>query len=212
MADDTQEDRDEDQAPPGSPEGELTAKQRQFVQEYLVDFNATQAAIRAGYSERTADVQGPRLLGRPHVAAALALARDALLRRTEVTADRTLQHMARMAFSDLRGAFRPDGSLMRPDEWDDATAAHIGSVEVVTRNAGEGTVEYVSKIRAVDKRAATADIARVLGMFRDSLDVRHAGTVFFTPQWVAVQGAILRALEPFPEARAAVLAALEGIA
>ncbi len=120
--------------------------------------------------------------------------------------------MSRMAFSDLRGAFRPDGSLMRPDEWDDATAAHISSVEVVTRNAGEGAVEHVAKIRAVDKRAATADIARVLGMFRDSLDVRHAGTVFFTPQWVAVQGAILRALEPFPEARAAVLAALEGIA
>ena len=212
MADDTQEDRDEDQTPPGSPEGELTAKQRQFVQEYLVDFNATQAAIRAGYSEHTADVQGPRLLGRPRVAAALQLARDALVRRTEVTAERTLQHMSRMAFSDLRGAFRPDGSLMLPHEWDDATAAHIGSVEVVTRNAGEGAVEYVSKIRAVDKRAATADIARVLGMFRDSLDVRHAGTVFFTPQWVAVQGAILRALEPFPEARTAVLAALEGIA
>ena len=210
MADDTQEGPDEDQAPTGG-EGGLTAKQRQFVQEYLVDFNATQAAIRAGYSEHTADVQGPRLLGKPHVAAALKLGRDALIRRTEVTADRTLQHMARMAFSDLRGAFRSDGTLMRPEEWDDTTAAHIGSVEVVTRSAGEGQVEYVSKIRAVDKRAATADIARVLGMFRDSLDVRHAGTVFFTPQWVTVQGAILRALEPFPDARAAVLAALEGV-
>ena len=192
-------------------DGELTARQMQFVREYLVDHNAKQAAIRAGYSEPTAEQQGSRLLSNRKVAAALRLGQDALSRRTEITAERVMGQMGRLAFGDLRGAFHPVGRLKRPEEWDDDTAAFIGSIEVVTRSAGEGAVEHVAKIRSVDKRAATADLARCLGMFRDSMEVKHTGTVFLTPQWVAVQAAILRALEPFPDAKAAVLAALDGI-
>ena len=192
-------------------DGELTARQMQFVREYLVDHNATQAAIRAGYAAASATVQGARLLANAKVAAALRLGQDALSRRTELTAERVMGQMGRLAFGDLRGAFHPDGRLKRPEEWDDDTAAFIGSIEVVTRSAGEGAVEHVAKIRSVDKRAATADLMRCLGMFRDSMEGRHPATVSLPPQGVAVQAAILRALEPCPDARAAVLAALDGI-
>ncbi len=68
----------------------MTPKQTCFVQEYLIDLNATQAAIRAGYSTHTADVQGPRLLGNVGVAAAIQAAQTALSERLEVTAERVV--------------------------------------------------------------------------------------------------------------------------
>ena len=68
----------------------MTPKQARFVQEYLIDPNATQAAIRAGYSKKTADVQGPRLLGNVGVAAAIQVGQAALSDRLGVTADRVV--------------------------------------------------------------------------------------------------------------------------
>jgi phage terminase small subunit len=70
---------------------ELTAKQRCFVDEYLVDLNATQAAIRAGYSERTANEQGSRLLANVSVAAAVQKAMDARAEKVGVSAQYVLQ-------------------------------------------------------------------------------------------------------------------------
>ncbi len=69
----------------------LTPKQEVFVREYLVDLNATQAAIRAGYSAATAEVQGHQLLKKTLVAAAVQAAMDARSARTEITADYVLQ-------------------------------------------------------------------------------------------------------------------------
>ncbi len=68
----------------------MTPRQTRFVQEFLLDLNATQAAIRAGYSAHTADVQGPRLLGNVGVAAAIQAAQTALSERLEVTAERVV--------------------------------------------------------------------------------------------------------------------------
>ncbi len=63
----------------------MTPKQERFVQEYMLDLNATQAAIRAGYSAHTADVQGPRLLGNVGVAAAIQAAQAEFRERMEVS-------------------------------------------------------------------------------------------------------------------------------
>tara|TARA_R110000851_G_scaffold330722_2_gene503890 strand:+ start:336 stop:794 length:459 start_codon:yes stop_codon:yes gene_type:complete len=68
----------------------LTAKQQRFRDEYLVDLNATQAAIRAGYSEKTADQQGCRLLTNVKVAAAIAAAQADRSERTEISQDYVL--------------------------------------------------------------------------------------------------------------------------
>lgn len=70
--------------------GKLTPKQERFVAEYLIDLNATQAAIRAGYSEKTAEVQGPRLLGNVRVAEAIKAAQTARAERVNVTQDYVL--------------------------------------------------------------------------------------------------------------------------
>ena len=68
----------------------LTAKQQRFVAEYLIDLNATQAAIRAGYSEKTAYSIGQENLTKPEIAAAVAAAQAERSERTEVTQDYVL--------------------------------------------------------------------------------------------------------------------------
>jgi phage terminase small subunit len=79
----------------------LTDKQRRFVDEYLVDLNATQAAIRAGYSERTANEQGNRLLAKVSVAAAIQDAMKRREKRTQITADMVLKRWWDMANVDV---------------------------------------------------------------------------------------------------------------
>lgn len=78
----------------------LTEKQKRFVEEYLVDLNATQAAIRAGYSAKTADRIGPELLGKTCVSAEIQRAIQARQQRTEITQDMVLRELAKVAFSN----------------------------------------------------------------------------------------------------------------
>lgn len=78
----------------------LTPKQERFVQEYLVDLNATAAARRAGYSTRTADRIGPELLGKTCVSAAIQEARKAREQRTEITQDYVLQKLKEITDQD----------------------------------------------------------------------------------------------------------------
>lgn len=80
----------------------LPPKQQRFVLEYIVDLNATQAAIRAGYSARTAEQQGPRLLGNVGVSAAIAAALEQRSKRTEITADRVLAETWALLTADPR--------------------------------------------------------------------------------------------------------------
>lgn len=78
----------------------MTPKQEAFVREYLIDLNATQAAIRAGYSEKTAHVIGHENLSKPEIAEAIAAAMNSRSDRTEVTADMVLNELAMLAFYD----------------------------------------------------------------------------------------------------------------
>ena len=145
----------------------LAAGQARFAEENLVDLNAKQAAIRAGYSPRTAEAQGSRLLSHVKVQRVVTGRMAERSKRTEVTADRVLLEIARLAFSDLRRLFHEHGRLKHPKEWDDDTAASVASVEVVTRNLGDGTVEYVRKIKLWDKGRALEQLCRLLGLYQN---------------------------------------------
>ena len=101
----------------------LTPKQKAFVSEYLIDLNATQAAIRAGYSPKTANEQGARLLANVSIAQTIQKAMQDREQRTEITQDRVLQEYARLAFYDPRKLFQPDGTP-KPIEALDDDAAH----------------------------------------------------------------------------------------
>ncbi len=94
----------------------LTPKQERFVAEYLVDLNATQAAVRAGYSPKDADVQGPRLLGYVGIAAAIAEGKAKAIAKTGITAERVLAELEAVAFSDVDNHFVDDaGNLHNVD-------------------------------------------------------------------------------------------------
>lgn len=82
----------------------LTDKQTAFVREYLVDLNATQAAIRAGYSERTASRIGPQLLGKTWVREAIEKAQAKRARRVEVTQDYVLSNLVEVVERTMQRA------------------------------------------------------------------------------------------------------------
>jgi phage terminase small subunit len=81
----------------------LTDKQQRFVEEYLIDLNATKAAIRAGYSAKTANEQGSRLLANVSVFAAVSAAQEERSKRTAITADQVLQELWAIASADTNG-------------------------------------------------------------------------------------------------------------
>lgn len=155
----------------------LTDKQTRFVNEYLVDLNATQAAIRAGYSRDTAHSIGHENLTKPKIVEAIAEVQAERSARTAVTSDQVLREMAWLAFSDIRRVFGPTGGLLPPDSWDDATAATVSSIKVVVRpngpvgENGEREVEHVHEIKFWDKNSALEKLCKHLGMFRDRLEL-----------------------------------------
>lgn len=129
----------------------LPPKQRRFVQEYLADLNATQAAIRAGYSARTAAAQGARLLTKVKVQDALQDAQKRREKRTEITADRVLTELAKIAFSDLTDfvEFGPEGIKIKPsDQVDGAALSEVS--EMVTMAATTTSVKLHPKMRALE--------------------------------------------------------------
>ena len=95
----------------------LNAKQARFVEEYLIDLNATQAAIRAGYSEKTAKSQGQRLLTNVDVAKLLSEAQASRSDRVQIDADWVLTRLASEATADLADLYTDDGALLPVRDW-----------------------------------------------------------------------------------------------
>lgn len=158
----------------------LTPKQARFVQEYLVDLNASKAALRAGYSAKTAPSTGHENLQKPEIQAAISEAQAKRAKRTEITQDRVLQELAKLGFSDIRNIFGPDGELKSPADMDDNVSASVASIEVVLRAVpgSNGEVEKVAKIKSWDKLGALTQLGRHLGMFTDKTETK--GTFTFT--------------------------------
>lgn len=117
----------------------LNDKQRRFVDEYLVDCNATQAAIRAGYSAKTAANIGHENLRKPEIAQAIQEGLEAASVRTGVTLDRVLLELARIAFSDVRkvASWGANGAILRESNTiEDDAAAAIAEVSQTTGQFG----------------------------------------------------------------------------
>lgn len=147
----------------------LAPKHARFVAEYRKDLNATQAAIRAGYSRKTARAQGARLLTDADIAGAIAQQAAAALERAELSADRVLEELRRLAFSDVRGLFDEAGNLKPLKDLTPEQAAAIGSIEVVKKNlaAGDGEVDTVIKIKTWDKTRSLEMLAKHFALLTD---------------------------------------------
>ena len=155
----------------------LNPKQQRFVDEYLVDLNASQAAIRAGYSVKTARAIGCELLTKPDISAAVAAGQAKLSEKTGITAERVLQELALLGFANMQDYMRagPDGDPVL--DFSQLTRAQAAALaEVTVEDFKDGRGEDARDVRRIkfkmsDKRAALVDIGKHLGMFKDRVEL-----------------------------------------
>nr|DAI90229.1 MAG TPA: Terminase small subunit [Caudoviricetes sp.] len=149
----------------------LTEKQRRFVEEYLIDLNATQAAIRAGYSVKTANEQGSRLLTNVSVQQTIAKAMAERSKRTGINQDRVVLELAKMAFVKMTDVVDSKGAIKEDASGDDLSC--IESIKYKkTDNEFGGSVEREVKIGS--KLKALELLGKHLGMWSDKTDVNVA--------------------------------------
>ncbi len=151
----------------------LTPKQARFAAEYVKDLNGTQAAIRAGYSQRGADVHGVRLLANARVAAEIAARTSKQMARAELSAVRVLEELRRLAFADPRDLFDEQGNLRPVHTLTAEQASAIASMEVVIKNAkaGDGVTDTIHKIKTWDKTKTLDLLARHFALLHDHVTV-----------------------------------------
>lgn len=147
----------------------LTAKQRAFCEEYLIDLNASQAAMRAGYSKKTSPAIGTENLHKPLIAAYIAAELKKRSEATGITAERVLREMGRIAFADIREFYKEDGSLKSVTELGDDAAAAMAGMDIEElfdfSDRKKTQVGIVKKIKLHAKVTALDQLARHLGMF-----------------------------------------------
>lgn len=149
----------------------LNDKQARFVAEYLKEPNATQAAIRAGYSPKTAYAQGCRLLKHAEVQQKLATKTEKLMGKLEISAERVLLERARLAFFDPRRLLDDQGRPKPISELDADTAAAIAGLDITEEYEGYGAdrvfVGYTKKFKLADKNASLTALEKHLGLYKD---------------------------------------------
>lgn len=154
----------------------LSPKQQAFVNEYLVDLNAAKAAVRAGYSAKSASVQAADMMSWPKILNAISERMQEREVRTEITQDRVLKEIARVAFFDIRRLYRADSSPLPISELDDDTAAALAGLDIHEEfeTDAEGNkvfIGYTKKYRMNGKVEALTLAGRHLGMWNDKLQV-----------------------------------------
>lgn len=146
----------------------LTDKQQRFVDEYLIDLNATQAAIRAGYSAKTADQQGSRMLANVKVKQAVAEKQAQRSKRTGVNQDRVVLELAKVAFAKMTDIVDSKGRIK-----EDASPDDLACIESIkykeSDNEYGGSVEREVKIAS--KLKALELLGKHLGMWSDKFNV-----------------------------------------
>lgn len=148
-----------------------TRKQQRFVQEYLVDLNATQAAIRAGYSKIKAGSLGFNLLKKSEINAAIEAAEAERAERTKVTADKVVAELAKIGFANMADYMRAGANGDPYLDFSELTRDQAAAlVEVTVEDFKDGRGEDARDVRRVkfklaDKRAALVDLGKHLGMF-----------------------------------------------
>lgn len=157
----------------------LTPKQERFVAEYMVDLNAEQAALRAGYSATTA--RRGVLLSDPRVQRAMAEGLKARADRTQINADWVLRRLAAMADADMADLCGPDGGLLTVDRWPEVwrrgLVAGVEFAEEVGQDGEAGAT--LRKVKLADRLKVLELIGRHVdvGAWRDKVDVNVTSTL-----------------------------------
>jgi phage terminase small subunit len=164
----------------------LTAKEAKFVQEYLIDLNASAAARRAGYSPKTANRTGPENLSKPHIQAALTFARQELSSKSGITPEKVIQGFADLAFADISECYNEDGILKNIHDIPKSCRAALAGIEVFEEFGGKGEnkvyLGQTKKVRMWDKHKGLDSLAKHFGLYdadksnRDNIKFVVCGT------------------------------------
>ncbi|MCL1872974.1 MAG: terminase small subunit [Clostridiales bacterium] len=165
----------------------LTDKQKRFVLEYLVDLNATQAAIRAGYSAKTANRMGSENLSKPDIQVALQVRQAKLQSKLEITQERVLMELAAIAFANSSDFVRVITEELPVRVLDPETAEMVYMMRKVQHvEIGDTTSLPAEKLAALagikqgangieiklhDKPKALEMLSRYLGLFKDKIEL-----------------------------------------
>lgn len=155
----------------------MTLKQQRFVEEYLIDLNATQAAIRAGYSPKSANEQGARLLANVSISTAVAIALAERSKRTGINADRIIQELAKLAFVNPTDVINMESASIKSDASRDDTAA-IASVKVKMTQSDDGYI-MEREVKTYDKIRALELLGKHVGLYTDKQDINLNSQVTF---------------------------------
>jgi len=163
----------------------LTPRQLKFIDEYMIDLNATQAAIRAGYAKRSAHVMGVKTLEIPYVKAALKAAMAKQSARTHITADQVVKELAKVALSDIKDFVTIKDGNVQANSLD---ALQEGKSRVIKKlrarravrfgSDGERIPEIEYEYELYDKIKSLELLARHLGILNDKKEISFgAGTI-----------------------------------
>lgn len=153
----------------------LTDKQKKFVEEYLIDLNATQACIRAGYSVKTAKEIGAQNLTKLNIQEAISRAMAERSKRTGINQDRIVQELARIAFVKITDVVDSDGEINTNASDDDLACIESYKVEdsdSVNGSSSKREVKLASKIKALEL------LGKHVGMWNDKIQVDVSIPVF----------------------------------
>lgn len=156
----------------------MTPKQEAFAREYLIDLNATQAAIRAGYSPRTASSQGERLLRNVDVAAAVQAGRVARSERTRIDADWLLTRLAEEAVADVADLYDERGRVKPIKDWPLIwRQGLVAGIDVETIGEGAG---HVTKLKISDRVKRLELLGKHIDVQAFKEKVEHTGGMAIT--------------------------------
>lgn len=156
----------------GSSQASAAVKRRLFADAYVANGgNATQAAVAAGLSPKTAGQTGGRMLKHAEVQARIAELQQKVAQKFELTAERVLQEVSRLAFFDIRKLVDNTGKPLALGDLDDDTAAAIVGLDVVNIGNNDSGIGEVLKFKLADKKGALDMAMRHLGLLKDKVEV-----------------------------------------
>jgi phage terminase small subunit len=167
---------DEKAEQPETPERPISQREQRFCEEYVIDLHGKRAAIRAGYSPKSAKFIASELLARPHVAAYLAQLVAERSARTRITADRVLAELAAIAFSDLRDYSCNDAGQMRLTAGAPSSAARaVKAIKREKHYGKEGKFEATVEFKLWPKDAALRHLMPHVGLVTEKSQTEVTG-------------------------------------
>ncbi len=148
----------------------INEKQKKFCEEYIIDLNATKAAIRAGYSKRSAEVTASRMLRNANVATYIEKLRGVQMENAGLSASKVIDELKSLGFWSIQDFITDDNSILDLSKLDRAVVRPIVGIKVTETIHGTGKKairEIKTELKLADKRAALTDLGRHLGIFKN---------------------------------------------